>query len=148
MRVNILALEASRRRVREELVGVDAVVDHVHFRRVDRRVHPQDVVTHGPGHCDHGVGALDGRALHPAGQPVAGAELLRLPGAQRLEAVGRHHVGHVVEDVRQVAGEVGVPGVAVDQVGGRDIGGHAEVGRQCRAEPSLCRLWRRASQGS
>ena len=91
------------RGVREELVRVDAVVDHLHLAGVDRRVNPQDVVAHGLGHRDHCVGALDGSALHPAGQPVAGPELLGLPRAQRLEAVRGHHVGQVVKDVRQVA---------------------------------------------
>ena len=130
MRVNVLALEASGLRVREELVGVDAVMDDLHPGGVHRRVHPQDVVAHGPGHCDHRVGALDRCALHPAGQAVTSAELLGLPGPERLEAVRGHHMRHTVEDVRQVPGKVGIPSMAVDQVGGRDISGHAEIGRQ------------------
>ena len=68
-------------------------------------------------HGDDRVGALERRPLAERRQGVAAAELFGLPGPQRLEAVGRHHVGDVVEEAGQVAGEVGVPGVGVDEVG-------------------------------
>ena len=59
---------ARRCRGREVLVGVDAVVDHLYPRRVDRRVDPQHVVTHAPGHGDHGVGRSMAVRSHPARQ--------------------------------------------------------------------------------
>ena len=51
----------------------------------------------------------------------AAAELLGLPRSQRLEAVRRHDVRHAVQQGRGVPGEVGVPGVGVDQVGAGDV---------------------------
>ena len=68
-------------------------------------------------------------ALAVGRQGVAGPELLGLPRAQRLEAVGGHHVGDVVEQLGQVAAEVGVPGVAVHEVDALDVGRHAQVDR-------------------
>ena len=52
-------------------------------------------------------------ALAAARQRVAAAELLRLPGAQRLQRVDGGDVRDAVEELGEVAGEVGVPGVAV-----------------------------------
>jgi len=47
---------------------------------------------------------------------VATAELVCLPGPVRLQRVRGHHVRHVVQHRAQVPGEVGVPGVGVQDV--------------------------------
>ena len=72
---------------------------------------------------------LQGGALAEAGQGVAAAQLLRLPRSHRLQAVAGDDVGDAVEQLGQVAAEVGVPGVAVDQVGPGHAGGHEQVDR-------------------
>jgi hypothetical protein len=103
-------------------------VDHPDLVRVDRRVGGQDVVAHALGHGDDGVRVLDAGALAEARQGVAAAELLALPGAQRLQAVGGDHVGDVVDQLGEVAGQVRVPGVAVHEVDAGDPGGDQQVG--------------------
>src|SRR5206468_2840474 len=50
-------------------------------------------------------------------------------GAERLEAVGRGDVGGAVQELRQVPGEVHVPGVAVDERRLFQAGGHGQVHR-------------------
>src|SRR5690606_18367892 len=107
--------------------GVDAVVDDVHPVRVEGRVAAEDVVAHGAGDRDHRVGGLDGGALGPAGQRVAAAELFGLPGAQGFQRVRGHHVRDAVEELGEVAGEIGVPGVRVDQLAALQGGGHGQV---------------------
>ena len=79
--------------------GVDAVVHDVHLGRVEGRIAGEDVLAHGAGDGDHGVGGLDRGALGPARQGVAAAELLGLPGAQRLQGVGGHHVRDAVQQL-------------------------------------------------
>ena len=49
-----------------EFLRVDAVLDHVDAVALDRRVGGLDVVDHGCGDGDHGIGALEGRLLDPA----------------------------------------------------------------------------------
>src|SRR5699024_3461612 len=65
--------------VRRPLVDVDAVVDHVDRRGIDRRVGPQDVLAHTHGDRDDACGALVGRALGEGADGVSAAELLGLP---------------------------------------------------------------------
>ena len=67
--------------------------------------------------------------LAPARQRVAAAELLGLPRPQRLERVHGRHVRDAVDELRQVPGEVRVPGVAVHDLGALDGGRHREVDR-------------------
>ena len=69
------------------------------------------------GNGDHGVGLLDGGALHPCAEMVGVAQLLDLPGAQRFERVDGQHVGHAPELAGKQAAHIGVPGVAVDHIG-------------------------------
>ena len=57
---------------------------------------------------------------------VAVAELLDLPRPQRLERVDGEHERHVPQPARDQAGHVGVPGVAVDDVGVDRVLGHRE----------------------
>ena len=85
--------------------------------RVDRRVDARMSRAHARGDGDHGVGGLDAGPLAKRREGVAAAELLGFPGSQRLEAVGGHDVGDAVQQLGQVPAEVGVPGVAVDDVG-------------------------------
>ena len=76
-------------------------------------------------------------------QRVAAAELLGLPRAQRLERVHGDDVRDVVHELGQVAAEVRVPGVAVDEVGVGRARGHRQVDRH-RAQRG--ELGRRAVQ--
>jgi hypothetical protein len=102
-------------------VGVDAVVDDLHPLGVEVGVGGQHVTGHALAHGDDGVGAEHRRPLGPGRHGVAAAELLGLPRTVRLQRVGRHDVRDPVQQPRQVAGHVGVPGVGVDDVaaGGR-----------------------------
>ncbi len=94
---------------------------------------------HAVGDGDHGVRGLHRGALRPARQGVPAAELLGLPGAQRLQRVRGQHVRDAVEQLAEVPGQVGVPGVRVHQVAAlerrRPSGGRR---RRCAA-----RRWRR-----
>ena len=98
-----------------------------------RRVAAQHVVAHARRHRDDRVGGLDRGLLGPRRQRVAAAELLGLPRPQRLQAVRAHHVRHAVQQLGQVAGHVGVPGVRVHQVRALAAGDHRQVGARGRA---------------
>ena len=138
------ALQHVRAAVRRVLVAVDAVVDDPDALRVDRRIAGQDVLAHALGHGDDGVGVLDGHPLAELRHLVAAAELLGLPGPQRLEAVGARDVRDAVHQLREVPGEVRVPGVGVDDVGALGPGRHREVDGH-RAQRRQVR--RRAGEG-
>ena len=115
-RVDAVALEHVGAVVGLVLLRVDAVVDHLHARRVDRRVALEHVVAHRAGDGDDRVRVLERGALAERREVVAAAELLLLPGPQRLEAVRRRDVRDAVVELRQVAGEVRVPRVRVDEL--------------------------------
>ena len=53
--------------------------------------------------------------------------LLGLPRAHGLQGVGGQDVGDAVEHAGQVPGQVGIPGVGVDDVGVLDAGDHLQV---------------------
>ena len=112
---------------RVHMLDVDAVVDHPDLGRVDVRVAAQDVLPHALRDGDDGGCGLVGGLLHPGGQGVAAAELLGLPRPQRLKAVGAEDVRDAVQQRRQVAGHVGIPGVRVDQVRAGDVGHDPQV---------------------
>ncbi len=122
--------EGVRRGVGPVLLRVDAVVDHLHASLVEGRIRTQDVVAHRAGHGDDGVRALEARALAEGRQRVAPRpELLGLPRPERLEAVRGRDVRHAVEELRDVARQVRVPGVAVDERDSVHPGRHLEVDR-------------------
>jgi hypothetical protein len=137
VRVDPVDLEHVGAVVRLVLVGVDAVVDHLDPGRVDGRVDRDDVGGHPGRHGDHPVGALDPGLLAEAGDVVAAAQLLHLPGAHRLQAVDADHVRDAVQELGQVPGQVGVPGVAVDQLGVLDPGGDRQVGGDGAQRPQV-----------
>ena len=113
-------------------VGVDAVLDHVHPGRVQRRVRRQHVVAHAGTHRDHRIGGLHGGALHPQRHLVAAAELFGLPRPQRFQRMRRQHVRDAVQQRGEMPGHAGVPGVRMHH---RRIGGgigHPKVRRQRR----------------
>ena len=112
---------------RRPVVGVDAVVHDVDAAGVDGRVAAQHVVAHRRRHRDHRRGRFVRRPLHPGGDRVPAAELLGLPRPQRLQRVRADHVRHAVQQRGEVAGEVGVPGVGVDQVRAGAAVGDREV---------------------
>jgi hypothetical protein len=113
--------------IRLVLLGVDAVVDHPDPALVHARIRREHVPLHAPGHGDDGVGVLDRGPLAERRERVAAAELLGLPRPQRLQAVRGDHMRHPVQQLRGVAGEVGVPGVAVHDVGAVAPGGHLQI---------------------
>ena len=122
------------------LLGVDAVVDDLHALGVERRVARQHVAAHPLRDGDDRVGGLERGLLAPARQRVAAAELLGLPRPQRLEAVDGRDVRHVVHELREMAAEVRVPGVAVDDVGALGARGHREVDRHRAQRREVRRL--------
>jgi len=83
---------------------------------IDRGVGGEHVGTHAVAHGDDAGRSLVGGALDPRRHAVAAAELLLLPGAQGLERVGGEDVRDPVQEPADVAREVGVPGVGVDDV--------------------------------
>src|SRR6185437_13878277 len=109
----------------------------------DGRVGGEQVGAHAVGDRYDSGGRFDRHPLAPGRQGVAAAELLGLPGTQRLQRVDGHHVRDAVQGGGQVAGQVRVPGVAVHHVGraGPVLGGahrrhHRQVGRD-RAQGSV-----------
>jgi hypothetical protein len=58
------------------------------------------------------------------------AQLLDLPRTVRLERVRREHERHIVQKLRERAGEVRVPGVAVYDVDVRQSAAHHQVLQQ------------------
>ena len=106
---------------------VDPVVHDVHARGVDGRVAAQDVGAHPGTDRDHRVGGLERGLLDPAGHAVAAAELLRLPGTQRLEGMGGHDVRDAAGSSFEVTCRVRVPGVGVHDVGTLHVLRHLEV---------------------
>jgi len=123
------------------LLGVDPVVDHLHALGVDRRVTAEHVVAHRAGDGDDRVGGLEGGALAERGKVVAAAELFLLPRPQRLEAVRRRDVRDAVVELGEVAGEVRVPRVRVDDLRACDAGRHRQVdGHRLERGVSLQRL--------
>ena len=129
LRVDAAAQDHVGRRIRPVLLRVDAVVDHRDPPRIDCGIAGEHIAPHAVGHGHHGVRALQADPLAEAGEPVAAAQLLGLPRPQRFQAMGGGHVRNAVEQLREVTGEVGIPGVAVDQVGVPDAGGHRQVHR-------------------
>jgi len=110
------------------LVRIDPVVDDGHPSRVELRVRGQQVRAHCPADGDHGVGGVDpGPFAELRDLVAAGAELFGLPRAERLQAVAGHDVGNAVQEFGEVPGEVGVPGVAVDEVDALQGRGHGQV---------------------
>jgi hypothetical protein len=77
----------------------------------------EDVGAHLLADGDDRVGGFEPGALAEARQRVAAAELLGLPRAEGLETVGGRDVRDVVDELDEMSGEVGVPGVAVDELG-------------------------------
>ena len=112
----------------------DAVVNHNHLVWIKIRIGGQNILAHATGNGDHAVGVLVGVLLGPGAQVVAAAELLTLPWAERLQGVGGDDQRRTVQHLGQVAGQAGVPGVRMNNVGIHIVGNlqiHAE-GLQCR----------------
>ena len=105
---------------------------------VDRRVGGEHVAAHARRETAMTASAASQRGpLGPGGERVAAAELLGLPRPQRLQAVRGHHVRHAVQQLGDVPGEVGVPGVAVHEVGARARRRPSPGRRRACAAPAL-----------
>ena len=78
-------------------------------------------------HSDDCCSVVQRSLLGPGGDAVAAAELLGLPRPVRLERVRRHDVRHVVQQGAEMAGQIGVPGVGVQDVAALEGRGHPQV---------------------
>ena len=118
---------------RPVLVQIDPVVDHADPLGGDA-VELVHVLLHRRRHRDDAVGVLIGRPLDPGGHLVRRPELLDLPRPVRLQRVRRQHQRHVLELLDEAAGEVGVPGVAMDDVDGASLPAMTRSCSMCREE--------------
>ncbi len=110
-------------------VEVDAVVDDMHPRRIDIE-QAQHVGLRLARDRHDGVGLPDRGALHPGRQVIGVAELLHLPGPQRLERVDRQDARHAPELRGDHAAHIGVPRVTMDEVGVERVLRHGERTRE------------------
>ena len=108
------------------LAQVDPVVDDPH-PVVGRSIEGMNVLPHRRGYGDDAVGVLVGGALDPRARLIRGAELLDLPGAVGLQRVRRQDKARPGQLLGETAGEVGVPGVAMDDVHALEHPGHDQV---------------------
>ena len=116
-----MPLQRVGRLLRVVLVGVDPVVDDRDPLLGDVEV-GEDVVLRALRHRDDGVGHLERRPLHPRRGVVTAAELLPFPRAERLQRVDGNHERDAVGELGEDPAEVGVPRVAVDDVGRDGLG--------------------------
>ena len=126
LRVDAEPPESRRSTTRAILVGVDPVVDDADALRW----HPVQrlyVLLHRLGDSDDAVGVLVCRSLDPGRCMVGGTELLHLPRAVRLERVRGEHQPRAGERPREATSEVGIPSVAVDDVGRLHRADHRQV---------------------
>jgi hypothetical protein len=98
-------------------LGVDSVVHHVNSVGIEGGIRLEDVGTHTRTHCDDRRRAFVRLLLSERRDPVAAAELFGLPRPHGLQAVRGDDVRHTAEQRRQMAAEVGVPGMRVHEVG-------------------------------
>ena len=89
---------------------------------------PQDVVAGAAGNGHHGIRHLQSGLLYPAREVIAAADLLALPGPQGLQRVNGNDQRDAVKQFGQDAAEVGVPGVAVNDVGRDAVGIEGKAG--------------------
>ena len=140
-RVDAVARQHGRVACRSILLQVDAVVNDADLL-VRHAVQVVDVHLHRFGHGHHAIGILVGGALDPRRGVVSGAELFDLPRSVRLQRVGGEDEGGPSELLDETAGQVRVPGVAVDDVDGVERAGHGEVADQSVHELAVTRVAR------
>jgi hypothetical protein len=126
LRVDPMALQRLGAGVRTEGQGVDPVVDDMDTGRVHVEM-VEDVLAGRVAHRDDGVRPLERLALHPGRGVVAAPQLLPLPRPQRLEGMDRDDERQPIPLADHQAPEVGVPGVAVDEVRRRGVASHGQV---------------------
>ncbi len=128
-----------RRVIRADLVGVDPIVNHADLlgRYAVQRL---DIVLHGLGDGDDAIRVLIGRTLDPGRGVVRGAKLLDFPWAVGFQRMRGEHQSGAGQRARETAGEMRIPGVAVDDVG--RVGGahHGEVAREGIEQPGVARI--------
>ena len=110
---------------RPVLGGVDAIVNDMNPRRLDVE-QAEHVLAGLPGDRDDRIRMLHRGPFHPGAEMVAVAELLDFPRAERLERMDAEHEQDIPEPAREQAAHVGVPGVAVDDVGIDRVLGHRQ----------------------
>ncbi len=90
----------------------------------------QDVLAHLVRHGDHAVRGFHRGLLDPRRHEVAAAELIGLPGAQRLHAVQRDDERDAVERADPERAHVRVPRVGVHDVGVHLVARHGQADRE------------------
>ncbi len=118
------------------LVRIDSVVDHANSLRRNA-VQLLHVIFHRLGHGDDAVCVLVCRALDPGGRVIGAPQLLRLPGAVRLQRMGRQHQRRTRERARQAPRQVRVPGVTVHDVGRFDRPHHRKITHKRVEQPAM-----------
>ena len=124
-RIDAMARERVGGAGRPVLGGVDAIVNDVDPRRLDIE-QAEHVLAGLPGDRDDRIRMLHRGPFHPGAEMVAVAELLDFPRPERLERMDAEHERDVPEPAREQAAHVGVPGVAVDDVGIDRVLGHGQ----------------------
>ncbi len=119
-------------------------MDHVDLVWVYRK-EAQHVVARFLRHGDYGIGVFDAGPLHPTAQVVACPKLLDLPWPQRFQRADRQDERHAPQLLCQEAGHIGVPGMAMDDIGVQRILGHCQAtGKrvQSTGEAWVCALFK------
>ena len=124
-RIDAVAHERVGGAGRPVLGRVDAIVNDMNPRRLDVE-QAEHVLAGLPGHRDDRIRMLHRGPFHPGAEMVAVAELLDFPRPERLERMDAEHERHVPQPAREQAAHVGVPGVAVDDVGIDRVLGHRQ----------------------
>ena len=113
--------------IRSVGVGVDAVVHDMHASGIHLRIRREDVPAHALAHGDDRLRVGVRRRLDPGTHAVATAQLLDLPRAQGLERMGGDDMRDTVEQPPDMPGEVGIPGVRVEDVDPGGVADHLQV---------------------
>ena len=86
-----------------------------------------NVLAHRLGYGDYAVGILVSGPLDPGTRSISGAELLDLPGAVGFQRMRRQDQTRPGQLLRETAGQVGVPCVAMDDVHALEHPRHDQV---------------------
>ena len=121
------------------LVQVDAIVDDPDLL-VGNAIERVHIFAHGGRDGDHAVGVLVGGLFDPGACVISGAELFDLPRPMGLQRVrGKDQTG-TGELPTQAAGEMAVPGVAMDDFDVADHSRHDHVAEHRLLEPLVFRV--------
>ena len=115
-RVNAEAIENAMRGDGLVFLGVDAVVDDVHLGGIDIKKF-RHILAGAFRNGDDGVSHFQCRFFQPAGKIISTPKLLALPRAERLERMYGHNERNAVVELREDSAEMGIPRVAMNDIG-------------------------------